>query len=86
VVPLAPGSPVAVGIIGWDRWLNIGVSADPALGADAHRLATAMVAVIDELSQEADTEARPRARSSEEFRPFWPVFREEGIPVRKDVR
>ena len=86
VVPLAPGAPLAVGIIGWDRCLDIGVSADPALGADAHRLATGMVAVIDELSQRSDAAgARPRSRSSEEFRPFWPVFRDEGIPVRKDV-
>jgi diacylglycerol O-acyltransferase / wax synthase len=86
VVPLAPGAPLAVGIIGWDRCLDIGISTDPALGADAHRLATAMVAVIDELLQRTGAAgARPRTRSSEEFGPFWPVFRDEGIPVRKDV-
>ena len=86
VVPLAPGAPLAVGIIGWDRCLDIGISADPALGADAHRLATAMVAVIDELSQRTGAAgARPPTRSSEEFGPFRPVFREESISVRKDV-
>ncbi|MDG4827488.1 phosphatase PAP2 family protein [Asanoa sp. WMMD1127] len=86
VAPLAPGAPFAVGVIGWDRWLDIGVSVDPALGADAHRLATAMVAVIDELARRSGAaQARPRTRSSEEFGPFWPVFREEGIPVRKDM-
>ncbi|GAA1886433.1 bifunctional phosphatase PAP2/O-acyltransferase family protein [Asanoa iriomotensis] len=87
VVPLAPGAPLAVGVIGWDRCLDIGVSADPALGTDAHRLAVAMMAVIDELSRRSGApDARPRSRSSEEFGQFWPVFREEGIPVRKDVR
>ncbi|WP_144022599.1 bifunctional phosphatase PAP2/O-acyltransferase family protein [Asanoa hainanensis] len=86
VVPLAPGAPLAVGITGWDRCLDIGVTVDPALGADAHRLATAMVAVIDELSRRSDPPgAGAPSRSSEEFGLFWPVFREEGIPVRKDM-
>ncbi|MEV4539136.1 phosphatase PAP2 family protein [Asanoa sp. NPDC049518] len=86
VVPLAPGAPVSVGVTGWDRCLNIGVSVDPALGADAHRLATAMVAVIDELSRQSRAPgAHPSSRSSEEFGLFWPVFREDGIPVRKDM-
>lgn len=87
VVPLAPGSPVAVGIIGWDRFLDIGVSADPEVLDDARQLASGMVAVIDELSRRAGVEGAPRRmRSSEEFGPFWPVLREESIPVRKDVR
>ncbi|GIF73868.1 bifunctional phosphatase PAP2/O-acyltransferase family protein [Asanoa siamensis] len=86
VVPPAPGTPLAIGVLGWDRCLDIGVSVDPALGVDAHRLAAALVAVIDELSRRSGApDSGPRGRSSEEFGPFWPVFREEGIPVRKDM-
>lgn len=86
VVPLAPGAPLAIGIIGWDRCLDIGITVDPTLGAGARGLASAVVAVIDELSRRSgETGADPSSRSSEEFGPFWPVFREEGIPVRKDM-
>jgi diacylglycerol O-acyltransferase len=50
VLPLAPRVPLAAGIIGWDGTLFFGVSADPALVADADLFAAALLDCLDELS------------------------------------
>jgi hypothetical protein len=50
IVPLAPGSPLAVGALGWNGVLHIGISADPALLADAGAFGAAVLAVVDELA------------------------------------
>jgi len=50
VVPLAPGAPLAVGALGWDGTLFVGVSLDPALVEDADRLTAGMRRVFDELA------------------------------------
>jgi diacylglycerol O-acyltransferase len=50
VLPLAPRAPLAVGVIGWDGTLFVGVSLDPALVDDADRFVLALRAVLDELS------------------------------------
>ena len=50
VLPLAPGAPLAVGVIGWDGTMFVGVSLDPALVDDADRFVLALRATLDELS------------------------------------
>jgi hypothetical protein len=50
VLPLAPRAPLAVGVIGWDGTLFVGVSVDPALVDDADRFVLALRATLDELS------------------------------------
>ncbi len=50
VLPLAPGAPLAVGVIGWDGVLFLGVSVDPALVPDADRLTAAVRDALDELT------------------------------------
>jgi diacylglycerol O-acyltransferase / wax synthase len=49
ILPLAPGAPIAVGALGWDGVLSVGVAIDPALIADPSVLAAAMTAVYTEL-------------------------------------
>jgi hypothetical protein len=51
ILPLAPRAPLAVGALGWDGMLYVGISADPALVDDADRLGEAIRAVVDELSE-----------------------------------
>lgn len=50
ILPLAPRAPLAVGALGWDGVLSVGVACDPALVADAETLGAAMRGVYDELS------------------------------------
>jgi diacylglycerol O-acyltransferase / wax synthase len=59
VLPLAPRAPLAVGVIGWDGTLFVGVSLDPALVDDADRFVRALRAILDELSPVASP---PRGR------------------------
>jgi PAP2 superfamily protein/wax ester synthase-like acyl-CoA acyltransferase family protein/uncharacterized protein DUF1298 len=54
VLPLAPGAPLAIGAIGWDGMLFLGVSVDPSLGVTAVRLAVAAREALADL-----TAARP---------------------------
>jgi hypothetical protein len=49
ILPLAPRVPIAVGALGWDGSLSIGVATDPALVEDAESLAAAMKLVYEEL-------------------------------------
>jgi hypothetical protein len=49
ILPLAPRAPIAVGALGWDGVLSVGVATDPALIEDASVLAAAMTAVFEEL-------------------------------------
>jgi uncharacterized protein DUF1298 len=49
ILPLAPRAPIAVGALGWDGVLSIGVVTDPALLDDVASLADAMKVVYDEL-------------------------------------
>jgi hypothetical protein len=49
ILPLAPGTALAVGALGWHGSLCVGVSTDPALVDDADRLASTIAAVIGEL-------------------------------------
>jgi diacylglycerol O-acyltransferase / wax synthase len=49
ILPLAPRAPIAVGALGWDGVLSVGVATDPALIADPAPLADAMKVVFDEL-------------------------------------
>ncbi|HEY2670315.1 MAG TPA: phosphatase PAP2 family protein [Rugosimonospora sp.] len=51
ILPLAPRAPLAVGALGWDGMLYVGISADPALVDDADDLGEAIRAVVEELSQ-----------------------------------
>jgi diacylglycerol O-acyltransferase / wax synthase len=53
ILPLAPGAPLAVGALGWDGTLFLGISADPALVEDADALGEAIAAVLAELGQAA---------------------------------
>ncbi|BCB76357.1 hypothetical protein GCM10022251_24430 [Phytohabitans flavus] len=49
ILPLAPGTPLTVGALGWNGSLCIGISADPALLDDADELAASIGGVLDEL-------------------------------------
>ena len=49
ILPLAPGAPIAVGALGWNGVLSVGVVTDPALIEDVASLTGAMTAVYDEL-------------------------------------
>jgi hypothetical protein len=60
ILPLAPGAPLVVGALGWDGTLFVGISADPALVADADALGAAILAVLDELGRAAPV--RPARR------------------------
>ncbi|MEU2350938.1 phosphatase PAP2 family protein [Modestobacter sp. NPDC049651] len=49
LLPLAPGTPLAVGALGWNGDLVVGLAVDPALVPDARALAAAMTEVLAEL-------------------------------------
>jgi diacylglycerol O-acyltransferase / wax synthase len=49
LLPLAPGTPLAVGALGWNGELCVGMSLDPALVEDAERLAAGARSVFDQL-------------------------------------
>ncbi|MEV6844487.1 phosphatase PAP2 family protein [Actinoplanes sp. NPDC051411] len=59
ILPLAPRVPIAVGALGWDGMLSVGVATDPALIPDAAPLGDAMKVVFGELT--AATSAHPPA-------------------------
>ena len=60
ILPLAPRAPIAVGALGWDGVLSVGVATDPAFVADPAALADAMKVIFDELGGPAsDTSAHP---------------------------
>jgi hypothetical protein len=61
ILPLAPRAPLAVGALGWDGMLFVGISADPALVDDADVFGEAVKAVVEELSQASQSDQRPRA-------------------------
>ncbi|GAA5194754.1 hypothetical protein GCM10023322_59930 [Rugosimonospora acidiphila] len=51
ILPLAPRAPLAIGALGWDGMLYLGISADPALVDDADLLGEAVRAVVEDLSE-----------------------------------
>ncbi|SEG81363.1 Protein of unknown function [Thermomonospora echinospora] len=59
IVPTAAGAPLAVGALGWNGVLDFGVSADPALAADARALCHAMAEVLVELGTPDLPQAEP---------------------------
>jgi hypothetical protein len=59
ILPLAPGAPLVVGALGWDGTLFVGISADPALVADADILGAAIHGVLDELGRAAPVHPAP---------------------------
>ena len=50
LLPLAPGTPLAVGALGWHGELVVGLAVDPLLVPDARALAAAMTEVLAELA------------------------------------
>ena len=58
LLPLAPGTPLAVGALGWNGDLVIGITTDPLLLPDARRFGDELVAVLGELG------AQPQASAS----------------------
>jgi WS/DGAT/MGAT family acyltransferase len=50
IVPLSPGAPLAVGALGWNDVLHLGVTADPALCDDLEPFGAAVRAVLDGLA------------------------------------
>jgi diacylglycerol O-acyltransferase len=56
ILPLAPRAPIAVGALGWDGVLSIGVATDPALIPDAAPLGDAMKTIFGELNSELNSE------------------------------
>jgi hypothetical protein len=51
ILPLAPRAPLAVGALGWDGVLSVGIVVDPALTGDVQAFADAMKVVYDDLLQ-----------------------------------
>ncbi|WP_432837432.1 phosphatase PAP2 family protein [Dactylosporangium sp. CA-092794] len=62
ILPLAPGAPLAVGALGWNGTLSVGLCADPVLVPDARLLTDAMAAAFAELRAVAAPQAEPRGR------------------------
>jgi hypothetical protein len=60
IVPLAPGSPLAVGALGWHGQLHLGITTDPALVRDADSFGAAVKAVIDDLRHAPSTSVAER--------------------------
>jgi diacylglycerol O-acyltransferase / wax synthase len=60
ILPLAPGAPLAIGALGWDGVLYVGISADPALVPDADVLGEAIGAVVGELGRAAPARSASR--------------------------
>jgi hypothetical protein len=73
VLPLAPGAPLAVGAIGWDGMLFLGVSVDPAFFPGTALFAGGVRDALAELI--ADLSATPvlAIRFAERFEPTSPV-------------
>src|SRR5262249_2513985 len=59
VVPLAPGAPLAVGVLGWDLRLYVGGCVDPAWIDDGEALANAIRSVVHELVDAKPWHAAP---------------------------
>jgi hypothetical protein len=51
ILPLAPRAPLAVGALGWDGVLSVGIVVDPVLISDVQSFADAMKVVYDDLLQ-----------------------------------
>ena len=51
ILPLAPRAPLAIGALGWDGVLSVGIVVDPVLVPDVSSLADAMKVVYDVLHQ-----------------------------------
>jgi hypothetical protein len=61
LLPLAPGSPLAIGALSWNGDLLVGITADPLLVPDAHALGQRIAEVLAELG---GGQLQPRASSS----------------------
>jgi PAP2 superfamily/Wax ester synthase/diacylglycerol acyltransferase catalytic domain/WS/DGAT C-terminal domain len=72
ILPLAPGSPLAVGALGWSDRVHFGVAAHPDLVPDAAALTGAIVDIVTELA----TDAGPAT---------WPVPTGAGTSPRTDA-
>ena len=84
ILPLAPRAPLAVGALGWDGVLSVGVAADPTLAPDVHALGRAMAEVFAELLAATDQVAPvPVAPAGRRLRPRIPGQRGAG-PARPD--
>jgi diacylglycerol O-acyltransferase / wax synthase len=59
ILPLAPRAPIAVGALGWDGVLGLGVATDPALVEDAAALADAMRATYQALRADGSARLAP---------------------------
>jgi diacylglycerol O-acyltransferase len=59
ILPLAPRAPLAVGALGWDGAMFVGICVDPALVPDASALAAAVGAVFEGLRHAVNGGAGP---------------------------
>ena len=50
IIPLAPGAPLAAGVLGWHGHFSLSITLDPALTPDAGAVATAFSQVLKELA------------------------------------
>jgi hypothetical protein len=50
IIPLAPGAPVVVGVLGWNGRLGVGVSTDPDVLA-ADRFGAGLAEAVDDLAR-----------------------------------
>jgi hypothetical protein len=86
ILPLAPGAPLAVGAIGWDGMLFLGVSVDPALFPDADRFAAATCEALAELLADLSGTPESGIRFAERPEPVSPaVFDGRSASSRGEV-
>jgi WS/DGAT/MGAT family acyltransferase len=72
ILPLAPRAPLAVGALGWDGALCVGICVDPALVPDAAALAAAVGTAFAELSRSTggdEAQTGPRTGGAPADRP-----------------
>jgi diacylglycerol O-acyltransferase len=74
VLPLAPGAPLAVGAIGWDGMLFLGVSVDPAFFPDAGRFGVAIREALAELIAALSVTPASAIRFADRFEPVSPAL------------
>jgi PAP2 superfamily protein/wax ester synthase-like acyl-CoA acyltransferase family protein/uncharacterized protein DUF1298 len=77
LLPLAPGTPLAIGALSWNGALLLGITGDPLLVPDARALGARIAAVLDELgagpgvdqSQPSTSSSSSRTRGSSSAAP-----------------
>jgi hypothetical protein len=68
ILPLAPGTPLALGALSWGGELGVGLATDPLM-LDAHAVAAALADRLAQLTSERLAGSRPPLQSQEQSSP-----------------